>query len=439
MKNQIKFLTLLIALLALTFNSCEEEDVSELFQEDSGIVINDIALEREKVTDEKILNLIDQLQIDVGTVTQGDFYLPDGTVENRIYIGEDLVFTVEELEQMSSVDSLNQNRQYRTLNLVTGANQSIDILGYTGNQFALSSKAQAALQQAVINYNSINNMSLNFTLTFGTNFNAADIVIYDTSLINDNSGGTAGFPSNQGLPHKFIQIYNLEGYSTGVNEHVITHEIGHSVGFRHTDWFSRQSCGLNVNEGDNGVGVIHINGTPIGFDSTSVMLACFNNFETGNFNNNDIRALKEMYPEGTISNDRFALYRYFRSGNHFYTTNFNELGNGANGHTFEGIQAYVYTSNASGRIPLYRYYNSSVNNHFYTTDFSHLGIGAGGYVLEGVIAYVHASAGDGRVPLYRYYNASIVDHFYTTNFNELGNGAGGYVLESIQAYVYTTP
>ena len=92
-------------------------------------------------------------------------------------------------------------------------------------------------------------MSLNFRLTFGSNFQAADMVIYDNSSNNNGSGGVAGFPSSQGRPHKFIQIYHLDGFSTNANEHVITQEIGHAVEFRHPDWFDRLSCGTAQNEG----------------------------------------------------------------------------------------------------------------------------------------------------------------------------------------------
>ena len=75
----------------------------------------------------------------------------------------------------------------------------------------------------------------------------------------------------------------------------MTHEIGHCLGLRHTDYFSRASCGQNTNEGSAGVGAIHIPGTPTGIDWNSVMLACFSSNEDGEFGFYDEVALEFLY------------------------------------------------------------------------------------------------------------------------------------------------
>jgi uncharacterized protein YjaZ len=72
------------------------------------------------------------------------------------------------------------------------------------------------------------------------------------------TGGSSGYPSG-GLPYRTINIgTGLRSYSVDVNEHVITHELGHTTGLRHTDYYDRSiSCGgTATNEGTAGVGAI---------------------------------------------------------------------------------------------------------------------------------------------------------------------------------------
>ncbi len=193
------------------------------------------------------------------------------------------------------------NKQYRTNNLISSGNRTIDILGYTGSCCALTSNMRTGLQWAVNNYNRINT-TLNFRLTFGTDFQSADMVVYNNGA--SGAGGQAEFPSG-GRPGKFIQINAGTGTFGGsnvnnVNEHVIGHEIGHAVGFRHTD-YARRRCG-GANEGGGGVGAIHIPGTPTvnqwgasGLDSDSLMISCFDGSEDGEFSNFDVVALEFLY------------------------------------------------------------------------------------------------------------------------------------------------
>jgi len=133
-----------------------------------------------------------------------------------------------------------------------------------------------------------------------------------------------------------------------------------------------------------------------------------------------------------------ALHRYWNAAatDHFYTTNWAELGGGAHGWAYEGVQCHIFPSIVPGSVPLYRYWNAAIADHFYTTNWAELGGGRHGWRFEGIQGYVRPVPTPGAVPLYRYWGNS--DHFYTTNWAELGRGRNGYRYEGIQCYVYPT-
>jgi len=267
----------------ISFVSCETEDP-----------VTDAPIQDDSIASVKAK--LDGFFLDGDAAVPTTVEHPDGTKVEGFQV-EDLFFTRGQIDNMTDLVGSTKDgeniwtEQYRTNNLVSSP-RTLTVIGYTGGRFALTSRGRTGLQWAVNNYNRLN-LDIRMNLRFEASTNA-DMVIYDSSFRNNGAGGSAGFPSN-GNPNKFTQIFGLGNSSNNVNEHVIGHEMGHSIGFRHTDFFSRQSCGQNTNEGTAGVGAIRIPGTPAGFDPTSIMLACFNNGVDGEFNNNDITALRFLY------------------------------------------------------------------------------------------------------------------------------------------------
>ena len=290
--RKVRLLSLISLACAFVMMSCQDES-PENDQELQVEIIDplDFASGTYDVSG-KVTDVLDSHFFNTDDIQKINFVLPDGSTEVRYQIEGDIALTQEQVDYLSE-NGISDARNYHTNNLVSTP-FNIQIIGYTGGGgYGLTSRQRTALQWAVNNYNRLN-LGITFNLTFGTNYQPKDMVVYRNPTVS-GAGGSAGFPSN-GRPNKFIQIYaGLDPYNTNVTEHVITHEIGHSVGFRHTDYQTRQSCGQNVNEGSAGVGANPIPGTPAGYDPTSIMLACFSSNEDGEFGQYDVVALNYLY------------------------------------------------------------------------------------------------------------------------------------------------
>jgi hypothetical protein len=208
--------------------------------------------------------------------------------EEAVYVGRDAHVTLEASREMlePGKESLEQ---YRTTNLV-GTNIT-KICVVPSSQFNSYSRLSAGLDLAIANYNGL---GLRLTFVRGS---ASDCTATINARTTTGTGGSAGFPSG-GKPYGTINIgTGLQNYSDDVNEHVITHELGHCIGFRHSDYYNRAiSCGSGGNEGASNVGAIHIPGTPTDARvGGSIMNSCFRSTESGEWSSSDKTALNYLY------------------------------------------------------------------------------------------------------------------------------------------------
>lgn len=238
------------------------------------------AVDGQSETDEIVQNLL------TAGFPASDIQVVDGNV----YVGNDahvtLAMSREMLDRDGAVIDLD-TIQYTTRNLVDPGIHTICVFDLMGD-----ATLSAGLDLAISRYNAL---GLNFQLKKGFIGCDAQITAQWTFGVG---GGVSGFPSN-GQPFNTITIQTgTANFGVPVASHVIAHELGHCIGFRHSDFYNRAiSCGGDpVNEGDGGVGAILVPGTPSdAVLNGSVMNSCFNAGSTGVFTPSDVTALQTVY------------------------------------------------------------------------------------------------------------------------------------------------
>jgi hypothetical protein len=208
-------------------------------------------------------------------------------VDGVVYVGRDAqVSLAASREMLQGPDT--RKEQYHTANLVSRSLSKICVAGS-----AFTGKLSTALDLAIQNYNEQHlTFAMARTPSTGCSFTIVGVV---ESL---PSGTESGFPSG-GRPFGKITISStLSTLNVNTIAHIITHQLGHTIGLRHSDFFNQSiSCGgPPVGEAPGTVGAILVSGTPAGATvGGSVMNTCTRQVETGKFSATDVTALKALY------------------------------------------------------------------------------------------------------------------------------------------------
>lgn len=213
--------------------------------------------------------------------------------EEGYLVEDDIVITKEMLSSGTAYQLLRiaGTEQYRTTQLVTGLPR---IVTFSVSQ-TLPARYKTAVDKVASRFNALH-LKLRFVrVSSGGN------IVFTKSPDAASYLASAGFPTNHGKPYNSVKVnYRyMDGNAWDINSvtTVLAHEVGHCIGFRHTDFADRSySCGGPLaNEGASDIGAIQIPGTPSGPDANSWMLACTDKNVNRPFNVNDVIALKYLY------------------------------------------------------------------------------------------------------------------------------------------------
>ncbi|QXV63798.1 protease [Mucilaginibacter sp. 21P] len=259
----------------ITFSSCKKDAKS--------------TTESSPQIEASVLNKIGQLGFSTDQVKK---------VSNGYLVEGDIVLTEQNFNDTTATPTLRiaESEQYRTTNIVRNLPRTITV-----SISNLPTVYVAATDAMISRYN-----ALNLRMKFQRVSTGGQVQIIGFNQGPDSQGfitlGSSGFPTSSGNPYNQIAMNtNAQAYGSNPDQGYITsvlqHEMGHCIGFRHTDYFNRNySCGINGggNEGTSSYGAILIPGTPSTADAASFMLACSNGADRS-FNANDKIALNYLY------------------------------------------------------------------------------------------------------------------------------------------------
>ncbi|MBB6239512.1 hypothetical protein HDC90_004165 [Pedobacter sp. AK013] len=299
--NALKIVIVMVIGL-ITITSCKKENLT---------------VEKETVlnTDEQLYNLIINSGVKSENIKDvGEYYLVEGDmlfkknksdlkkVSQYLKGSADFSTNLKQSIQMSSPGSIpGKISQWRTIGIISSHNVENIKVYYDSYPNPYGAPWSSAWKVATENWQNIPNCKISFYNDFNnkwTNqYTDNAITIIEGVPLYPSSYAYAEFPSSDNAGYS-IHINTNVSLSEGQKIFVLSHELGHCLGFRHTNW---QSDWREYNAPE---GAIQIPGTPA-TDPSSIMNngSSFQSVPNWNsFSSYDIIAAQTLYPYSLYDN-----------------------------------------------------------------------------------------------------------------------------------------
>ncbi|MEK6153944.1 M57 family metalloprotease [Flavobacteriaceae bacterium 3-367] len=238
------------------------------------------------------VKIINTQENGIGYVVEGDFILHERDL--NLDPEEGVTLRIAEVEQYRTTLIPNFRRRSRRGNSHTTLDVAVDD--------ALPVAYYNATRRVATRYNSLGlSFRLNVFLLSQRQRRTVEITVREGSAF---AAAGPPFERTVGRRTTIVPYNEVLVNPTAINSNnqnhlttIIAHEIGHCIGFRHTDFMNRSfsDCRITGNEGQGAAGAIPIPGTPTDPEARSWMLACIGANENRPFTNNDVVALRFLH------------------------------------------------------------------------------------------------------------------------------------------------